>query len=206
MNNQTKIIIAGALPVLILLFIIGSVLLPRLFFTPKYDFIYTLESGCSGYNGACYDWVPYKIKDGSVGALEKNPLPAVAAPGPDGIVHAPAVSKDAHPHYPKLYIYHAGTGAFNEISFDQANRLGRLTGDSSAPDGTTISSDYRSHGGIFSELFGGYNYNNAGLYLKNGTWNKEITVRNISSPYNYYDYQNNFRLISWIDPQVANRP
>ncbi len=200
MNNQTKIIIAGALPVLILLFIIGAVLLPRLFFTPKYDFIYTIEAGCNYY---CNGWVPYSIKDADgrlFGTLQKNPLPETVEPGPTGTVNAPAVPKGANPHYPKLYLYQAATDTFNEISFERANSIGRLIGDGSAPDGTTVSSDYRGHGGLFGELFGGgYRYNYNSLYLKNGTWNKEITVRNSASPNAYYDYSNGFRLISWVE-------
>ena len=184
---------------LILLFIIGSVLLPRLFFTPKYDFIYTIESGCAGYERYCNNWMPYSVRTEANGSVGKNQLPDVAAPGPDGVVHAPAVPKEANPHYPKLYLYRAATDSFSEISFENANELGRLTGDGSAPDGTTVSNDYRGHGGLFNELFGGgYNYNSSGLYLKNGTWNKEITIRNSSTPNNYYDYQNSFRLVSWV--------
>ncbi|MEK7644827.1 MAG: hypothetical protein AAB391_00685 [Patescibacteria group bacterium] len=189
MNNQTKIVIAGALPVLILLFIIGSVLLPRLFFTPKYDFIYTIESGCNYY---CNGWVPYSLADASpntFGVLKKNPLPT-----------PPVDVKTADPHYPKLYLYQAASDTFSEISFERANSLGKLTGDGSAPDGTSVSNNYGGHGGLFGELFGGgYRYNYNSLYLKNGTWNKEITIRNSASPNTYYDYANGFRLISWVE-------
>lgn len=185
MNNQTKIVIAGALPVLILLFIIGSVLLPRLFFTPKYDFIYTVESGCTYY---CNSWVPYSFSPANFGALMKNPLPV-----------PPADMKAADPYYPKLYLYQAATDSFSEISLERANSLGRLTGDGSAPDGTTVSNSYGGHGGLFGEIFGGgYRYNYNSLYLKNGTWNKEITIRNSASPNAYYDYANGFRLVSWV--------
>jgi|GEM_PF-1582156 len=204
MNNRTKIIIAISLPVLILIFIIGSVLFPRLFFSPKYDFIYTIESGCAQYEIGCTNWTPYSLSrtvenTNTSYTIEKNPLPAIATPNTDGTVRPPATPKEATPHYPKLYLYQVATDSFKEISLEDANRLNGLVGDGSAPDGTTISSDYRGHGGIFGELFGGYRYG-TGLYLKNSTWNKEVTVRNGTSLNNYYDYQNNFRLISWVEP------
>ncbi len=201
MQNKTKIIIAVALPVLILLFVVGSVLLPRLFFTPQYDFIYTLESGC-GYACNGNGWLPYSVTTagtGTLGSLQKNPLPEIASPGADGMIQPPAVPKGANPHYPKLYLYQARTNSFSEISFEKANSLGRLTGDGSAPDGTVVSNGYGYGGrGLFGELFGGGYYNYDKLYLKNGAWSKEITIQNSASPDRYYDY-NGFRLISWVE-------
>ncbi len=199
MQNKTKIIIAVALPVLILLFVVGSVLVPRLFFTPKYDFLYTIESGCNYY---CNNWTPYSVRTGdkdssTFGTLEKNPLPEMVDPGPTGTVNAPAVPKGANPHYPILYLYQAATDTFRKVDFEEAKTLGRLIGDGSAPDGTVVlGSGYRSRG-LFGELFGGGSYNYNGLYLKNGTWSKLITVQNSN---NYYDYTNSFKLVSWIAP------
>lgn len=199
MQNKTKIIIAVALPVLILLFVVGSVLLPRLFFTPKYDFIYTLESGCNYY---CNGWTPYSVKNDATntslfGTLQKNPLPEVVEPGPTGTVNPPAVAKGANPHYPPLYLYQAATNTFRKISFEEAQTLGKLIGDGSAPDGSVVSGGYRSRG-LFGEIFGGGYSNYQNLYLRNGTWSKEITVRNTATPDYYYD-ASNFRLISWVE-------
>ena len=187
MQNRTKIIIAVSLPLLILIFVIGSVLLPRLFFAPQYDFLYTTEAGCNQYP-YCNEWAPYRVTE--VG-LEKSPLPTQKndSTGMNTDIKWAA-------HYPTIYLYHSKTDSFNEISFVEAAKLD-FAGNGSAPDGTIISSGYRSRG-LFGEIFGGSSYNNTNLYLKNGAWTKAIEVGN-SSGNNYYDAQYGFKLISWIN-------
>ncbi len=195
MKNNTKLIIGISLPVLVIIFVIGAVLLPKLFFNPKYDFIYSVDQYCANYDcrfpsingyGA---WSAYKVESGRISKESKLPVQRIFDSNSNSYQEKPV-----EPVYPKLYRYIATTGSFNEISLEDAQRL-VLTDSGSAPDGTVVVNESRGGSGFVGEILGGGG-RDYGLYMKNGSFSKKIIVQNGVST-DYY-YNSNFHLLGWV--------
>ncbi len=198
MKNNTKLILGISLPFLVILFVIGFAVFPKLFFDPKYDFVYIIDSYCKNTNyNNCYggdynSWSAYKVVNGKI---EKETSTAFGNVYNSVKGAYDKVAIDVI--YPTLYRYNVTNDSFTEISFKQAQEL-NLTGSGSSPDGTVISSDRRGGGGLIGEvLIGGGDYNRYGLYMKNGSFSKKITIQN-GVQQDYYYSLNNFRLIGWV--------
>ncbi len=195
MKNNKKLIIGISLPLLVILFVIGAVVFPKLFFNPKYDFVYTIDPMCNDYNCRYYYNVPnpiypYNVTDGKISKAEK--LSPITIPDPND--YQKKVTVEAI--YPKLYIYHVDKESFEEISLEQAQKL-NLTNGGSDPDGTVVTNANNGSRGIVGEVLGGGSYyNRYDLYLKNGSFSKKITIEN-GGRQDYY-YNSNFRLIGWV--------
>lgn len=198
MNKNIKLILAISLPFLIILFLVGSVLLPKLFFKPNYDFLYTVDPYCLdndcryGYYGYKYsNWNPYKVIDGVL--TREDVLPTYTQQDMNGI----KLTLTIKAVYPKIYRYSVAKDSFNEISLAEAQKI-PLIGAGSDPDGTVVINDQRS-AGIIGEVLGG-NSSHGGMYLKNGSFSKKIIVEN-GGQNNYY-YNSNFRLLGWVKEGV----
>ena len=198
MKQNTKIFIGLALPVVVLLIVVGSVIFPRMFFTPKYDFVYGLGGTCANYNcnfpntyGVTRDWYPYRIVDGKI--IKDTDIPIVSVYDP--VKQVSTNQKLQISQYPDLYIYHVATGSFEKLTDANIAALSISNG-GSAPDGTVVEGNSDSHsGGLISEvLVGGsrYSYN---LYLKNKSYSQKITVRNGDS--GYYS-SGDFNFLGWV--------
>lgn len=191
MQNKTKLLIGILLPVLVILFVVISVVVPKAFFHPKYDFLYTVDPYCTNYDcrypGYGYSaWAPYKIVNGKL--IKETSTPTYIIPTPPG-----EQKTGIQVVYPKIYRYSVTADAFSEVSLDDAQNV-TLTDSGSAPDGTVIVNESRG-GGLVDDILGG-GRNNSELYLKNGSLSKKIIVQNAGQP-DYY-YSGNFHLIGWV--------
>jgi hypothetical protein len=195
MNNKTRIIVGISLPIIVVIVVVIAAVWPRLFFHPKYDFLYTVDSPCGSYYSDCsypyrygdgfFRWAPYKIVDGK---LAKESIPNLTN------VAIEQVAKDNFKFaYPPIYRYSVDTNTFKQLSFDEASQISLLE-PGSAPDGTTIiNGGYNEN--LIGAIFGGRS-NGQGLYLKNGSFSKQIIVQNASQP--YYSYNASFRILGWV--------
>lgn len=193
MKNNTKLIIGVSLPLLVILFVISLIVFPKMFFNPKHDFVYTTDQTFTGseYNFPRYsdarNWKPYEITDGKINEIKK---PEITMTDPQN----PAKTIFLELNYPKLYVYHVNKNSFEEISLEQAQKL-NLTNGGSDPDGTIVTSGGQGNRGLFVDMMGGNSYY-YGLYMKNGSFTKKITIQNGGQP-DYY-YNSNFSLIGWV--------
>ncbi len=199
MQKNIKLIIGLSLPILVIIFIIGSVVVQKMIFKPQYDFLYTVDSYCVNSDCRFYynynTWNAYKIVDGKI--AKETIFPKVDSYYERSYPDQP-INK-FEPQYPKIYRYSVKNDSFSEISFDEVQKI-TLTDSGSAPDGTVVVTDSgnRGGGGLITEVFvgGGYSYR-YGLYMKNGSSSKKIIVQNGAQD-NYYGGNNNFHLIGWV--------
>ncbi len=190
MNEKTKLVIGISLPLIIILIVVALSVVPKFFFNPKYDFVYTVGSSCGEYYYYCNNygapWSSYKIVDGKI--TKETELPKF----PDG-------PKENKPTlvYPTIYYFDVTKGTFKEISFEEARKLNLING--TAPDGTIVTSGYdNNNGGVFGMMFGGGGYSTRnGLYLRNGRASEKIVVQNGTQ--NDYYYNSNFHLVGWVN-------
>ncbi len=196
MNNKTKIIMAVSLPVLVIIVISVAVLWPKIFFHPKYDFIYTIDSVCPNY-GCDYNynwsgWSPYTVQSGQITKSDTPPLSKGLMMQQQADTTQVQV-KPVSPVYPAIYRYYVASDTFEKISFEEASRL-VLTDAGSAPDGCVVVNGGYNNGGVFIDIFGGRS-SEYGYYIKNGSFSKQIVVQNASEP---YYYNSNFHLVGWV--------
>lgn len=194
MTPKTKLIVGVSLPLIIILIVAVLSIAPRIFFHPKYDFIYTVDISCDQYYSypCSYggnQWSSYTISDGKISKeTDVSKVPQSITP-PDAKKEIPKII------YPKLYRYHVATGAFEEISFEDVQKLTLVNG--TAPDGTIVINGAENYNeGVFGMMFGGYRSEQNSLYLKNGSASQRIVVQN-GDQSGYY-YNNNFHLVGWV--------
>lgn len=202
MKQNTKIIIGIALPVVVILVVLGSVLWPKLSFTPKYDFAYAMGGVCEeGYCGSTYygiknNWYPYKVVDGKI--VKDTDLPTVNE-YPKNAPSTP-VTPITRPikitTYPKIYIYRVANGTFTELSEAEIANL-TISSTGSAADGTVVTDGDEGGRGLFGEiLIGSFGGRGSARYLKNGAYSKKIITRNGDN--NYYDGRYDFHFLGWV--------
>lgn len=197
MKQNTKIFIGLALPIVVVLIVLGSVLIPKLFFNPVYDFVYGVGGQCD--NNVCsissyYDrqsgWYPYKVVDGKI--VKDTHFPTVTTYEYINDKSVPIKKPVEVSKYPELYIYHVATDTFARLSEAEIAQL-KVSNGGSAPDGTVVTNNERYNRGIVGEILGG-GYSSEGLYLKNGSYTKKIIVKNGGDSY----YSRDFNFLGWV--------
>lgn len=178
MRKNITLIIAIALPLLMVLFIIGSVYIPRMFVNPQYSFVYSTD----GYYYNSYEIrVQYSVTDGK---LTEKALPSrLDYNGKPILENRPEV---------KFFFYDIVKDSAREISFEEAQKF-TLNPESRSPDGYILDTSY-GNDGIF-ELFGSRSSNN-GWYISKGMGSKKLTMMT-SYGNNYYSYDQ-FRFLGWV--------
>ena len=147
-----------AVPFITLALLAVSIFLPRYFITPKYDFIYSgsgtsMAMGSYVMNGNEISYQDYGV------AGELSPI---------------ATTK------PKLFRYHLATDRSEEISMEDANKLG-LSADYKSPDGFTYSINYGDR--MLSLFASSYNQKSTVSIEGHGVQKKlDITSAGYSSP------------------------
>lgn len=176
-KENLPVIIAIALPVLLVLAVALSVYVPNIGARPQYDFLYTQTSWPYSYshNGSqCTIYKNYyEIENGKVvlrpanATSTLNPKSSYMDPA---MVAYPAASSRISPAFdpcqgysrivrkdsPELYIYKSASDETSVISYEDVSKL-TLADGLVSPDGFSISSGYRSSG-IFDIFDGGSNY------------------------------------------------
>ena len=181
MKKNLTLVLALAIPVAMIVFIAASIYLPRLFIHPQVSFLYSATGYRYDSNGSVY----YKVVDHKLQKVQ-NPQISLAAPQP---TKAPAQQVQ----YPAIYRYDAMTNTSSEVSLDQAAAL-TIDENPISAEGYQITPGNRSGG--FLDIFGGYDANYNKLYLKNGSFSREINLSGIRNT--DYFYFGNFGFIGWI--------
>lgn len=161
LKENTSLIIGLAIPILMILFVAGSIYLPGLFVNPQYDFLYSV--GDAYYSGQQYNVIDGKLQ---------SPLPL-----PSGLpTHLPRQE-------PKFYMHDVKSNQSREVTLQQAQAF-FLDTKPQSPDG--FEAVYGSRGdGIFPFFFWtGTDYNSR--YLKGRNVSKKL---NLQFPGSYYNFR-----------------
>lgn len=156
-----SLLVAILIPILMILFVAGSIYLPGFFVKPKYSFLYYYEGNYS---------IRYVVKDGSLAKIE------------------PTEEQKKYKYYngidPTLFLYDAVKNESKEVSFEYAKTF-TLDSNSKSPDGFTIEYGNRSGDGFFPFFFySGTDYNTR--FLKGNNVSKKINLRTDGSYYNFH--------------------
>lgn len=175
LRKNSPLIIGISIPVLMILFVAGSIYLPGLFADPPmYDFLYT-----TGNDHYYCEW-EYRPQSGRLVRVARPERPPV-----------PVKDPSEPPCDPLFYLYDVDADESMEIPFAEAEKL-TLDQNSLSKDGYEVVRG--NGGGDFLFFDGGSNYNN--VYIRGHNWSKKINVNLSSQPYYYY----NFRFLGWIIP------
>ena len=182
------VLLAFALPVLLIGGVFLSMYLPSLFLTTNYNFVYTSCDGDANYyyyNCNNYLQNRYTVVNGVISAnvvedtfLDQNQ---------NGII-------DAEEKFTaRIFLHDTEKNESREITIEEAQAL-KLNGLLTSPDGVSVSSHYNRGGDFF--IFGGGS-SSYGQYLTKG--NSRTRLNLINSSDRYY-YQSNFQFIGWVLP------
>jgi len=183
------IIIAFALPILLIAGIAVSVYLPGMFISTQYDFVYaTCGDGINRYYG--YDCTAhlnnlYSVKDG---ALVVNTIDPNQDTDQDKI-------PDIKENYTiRFFLHDTEANEGREITLAEAQGFS-FSGLLTSPDGVAVENGQDRSVEVFP-FFGG-NYRE-GFYLTKGSKQRRIDLINEND--GYY-YNNNFKFIGWVLPR-----
>lgn len=172
-KKNITLVIGISIPILMILFVAGSIYLPGLFTKPHFNFLYVSGDDSSSYynNGYQYSVQNNKLVKNEIKQLENqnyNP--------PRG--------------ESKLYFYDVKKDESREISFEEAQNL-NLGSNIKSPDNFEVV--YGSRGDGFFPFFwgGGTDYNTQ--YLKGHNVSKKLNLQLSGS-----SYYHNFRFLGWI--------
>ncbi len=167
-KKNITLVLGISIPILMILFVAGSIYLPGIFIKPKYDFLYL--SGDDYYYGGQN---MYSVQNDR---LVKN-------------IWEIGKNDARYSQEPKLFIHDIAKNESREISFEEAQKL-NLDSNIKSPDGFEVV--YGSKGdGIFPFFFySSTDYNTR--YLKGHNVSKKLNIQ-LSGSYSY-----NFRFLGWI--------
>lgn len=169
-KKNITLVIGITIPILMILFVAGSIYLPGLFIKPHFNFLYV-----SGDDYYYYNQQQYSVQNGK---LVKNEIKQLE-------------NQNYNPprNEPKLYIYDVTKNEAKEISFVDGQNL-NLDSRAKSPDDFEVV--YGSRGDGFFPFFwgGGTDYNTR--YLKGHNISKKLNLQLNGS--SYY----NFRFLGWI--------
>jgi len=171
-KKNITLVIGMSIPILMILFVAGSIYLPGLFINPHFNFLYVSGNDFYYYNnGYQYSVQNDKLIKNEIRQLEnKNYNP-------------PRVES-------KLYIYDVAKNEAKEISFTEAQNL-NLDSSVKSPDDFEVVYGSRDSG-FFPFFWGGGTDYNA-RYLSGHNVSKKLNLQ-----LNGSSYYNNFRFIGWI--------
>lgn len=173
-KKNITLVIGISIPILMILFVAGSIYLPGLFIKPHFNFLYVSGDDSSYYyynNG-----YQYSVQNGT---LIKN-----EAKQPENQNYNPPRVE------PKLYLYDVAKNESKEISFAEAQNL-QLDSSVKSPDEFEVVYGSRDDG-FFPFFYGGGTDYNA-RYIKGHNVSKKLNLQ-----LNGSSYYNNFRFIGWI--------
>lgn len=169
-KKNISLVLGLSIPVVMILFVAGSIYLPGLFVKPHFDFLYMI-------NDNRYNEQQFSVENG---LLVRNSI-------------IPKPSTAARPS-PRFFIHDVTTNKSREITFEQAQQL-KLDSSPQSPDGLSVKPG--SRGGSFLFFFGGGGNDYSSRYLVGNGLSKKLNLDiDQGSPY----YSNNFRLLGWIIP------
>ncbi len=172
-KKNITLVLGISIPILMILFVAGSIYLPGLFIKPHFNFLYV--SGDNSYYYFNNDY-QYSVQSNR---LVRNEIKQ----SENQNYNSPRVES-------KLYVYDVLKNEAKEISFADAQNL-NLDSSVKSPDDFEVV--YGSRGDGFFPFFwgGGTDYN--ARYLKGHNVSKKLNLQ-----LNRGSYYNNFRFIGWI--------
>lgn len=173
-KKNITLLLGFSIPVLMILFVAGSVYLPGFFIKPHFNFLYVSADDYYYYN--YNNGRQYSVRDDRLVKTEIKP--------PKNVNYKPPRA-DA-----KLYLYDVAKDRSKEISFADAQRL-NLDPNIKSPDGFEIVDGSRDHGCFPFFPPGGADYN--ARYLKGHDVSKKLNLQ-LNGSSDYY----NFRFLGWI--------
>lgn len=170
-KKNITLVLGISIPILMILFVAGSIYLPSLFIKPHFNFLYA--SGGNYY----YNQQQFSIQDGR---LTRNDIK----------------QSEKQKYYQsqkksELYIYDITKNKAREVSFMEAQKLS-LDTETKSPDGFTIVYGSRGNGGIFP-FFSGSERDYAARYLKGHNVSRKLNLQPDGG-----HYYSNFRFLGWI--------
>ncbi len=183
LKQNITIVLAFALPFILIFGVVVSIYIPSLFVKTDYNFIYAFCTNQNYYS--CDSTLPkkYTVKNGKLVIRDESAAPIDT--NKNGI-------PDMKEYPARLFLHDTKTNTSREITKEEAESL-TLRGLLTSPDGASVSGRYDRNGGDFF-LFGGsssYNY-----YLMQGKGSARLNLIQNSGSY----YQNNFEFIGWVIP------
>lgn len=151
MKKNITLVIGVSIPILMILFVAGSIYLPGLFVQPKYNFLYVVDDNY--YTQQQYSVQNNRlIKSEFVQPESKNPRPVPAS---------------------RLYLYDMEKNESQEIPFENAQLL-NLDSRAQSPDGFEVVQGNRNGGDLFFIFGSGSDYNTR--YLKGNGVSKKLNL------------------------------
>lgn len=188
LKQNLALVLAFALPVVLIVAVALGRYLPSLFVSTSYNFIYTACADTTNYyyyNCEQYLQQRYLVENGklvtrTVNLKQDN-------------------NKDGQPDFNETYdgrifLHDTKKNESREITLEEAKLL-TLNNLLTSPDGITVSSHYDSNRSDF--IFFGGGSSSFGYYLTKG--NSRSKLHLINNDDRYY-YQNNFQFIGWVLP------
>lgn len=190
LKKNFALLLAFALPIVLLCAVALSTYLPSLFLSTNYNFVYTSCTDGSeyyySYNCNNYLQKRYAVVDNTIVA---NTIDPTLDSDGDSI---PDVKEN---YTARIFLHDTQKNESREITLEEAQTL-TLTSLITSPDGVTVSSHYDRGGGDFFFIFGGGSSSH-GYYLTKGASRDKLNL--INSTDQYY-YRNNFQFVGWVLP------
>jgi hypothetical protein len=162
-----------------------SSLLPSLWLSTNYNFLYAVCTDDSSYNYRCGNYLEqrYAVIDGQ---LVINDIDLNQDSDGDGVA-------DVDEGYSaRLFLHDTASNETREISAEEAKTL-NLNELLTSPDGVTVSNRYEKGVDFFLAFDNSSTY---GYYLTKGDSKREMNLINVGNGY----YRNNFQFIGWVLP------
>lgn len=196
LRKNFALILAFALPIILIVGVAISVYLPSLFISTNYNFIYascTDNLNSYPYNCNTYLANKYSVVDGK---LIVAPEATTTVIYNQNNVERSISTKDS-PDYRKyntrIFLHDTQKNESREITVEEAKLL-NLNNLITSPDGASVSSNYNNGSDFF--IFGG-GRSSFGYFLTKGSGKLKLNLINYDD--RYY-YQNNFQFIGWVLP------
>lgn len=184
-KKNIVLLVAFALPVVIIGVVAASVYFPSLRLSTKYNFVYVacVDATRSYYQCDLYLQKHYSVVEGK---LVVTPVGATEDSDKNGV-------PDIKESYTARIFYHDTlTDESREITLADAKKL-QLSGLVTSPDAVTVSGEYRGGGDFFPFSSRGSSY---GYFLTKGNAHKKLNIINSDQ---YYS-SGNFQFLGWVLP------
>lgn len=193
-KNNITVILAFALPILLVIGIALSTYLPGLFLSTKYNFIYAtcdreVDSYYFSYDCANYLNGRYKVENGRLTTIEIPPLspPKSGRPTLDDYNEHISMTPVA-----RLFLHNSKNNEGREITLAEVQKFS-LNGLITSPDGVSVENSYDRGAGFFPFFDDSSQY---GYYLTKGSRRQKLNLVG-EDERNYY-YRDNFKFIGWV--------
>ena len=189
-KKNFTILLAFALPIVLIVIVALSAYLPSLFISTKYNFVYILSctESVDRYLYRCENYLQerYSIVDDKL---------VVNLIDPERVSDENRVPTNKENYTTRIFLHDNESNESREITLKEAQTL-TLNSLLTSPDGITISSNYHRGSDFFFIFNGSSSY---GYYLTKGKSKSKLNL--INNGDRYY-YQNNFKFIGWIVSEV----